>query len=156
MSTLAIYERLQAKGIIGPRDEHGNPRPYQEFPKQVRDAEGKLHIVRSAREELTIAATTPNASPADDPIIIGQNRLLQENVELRARLELLSMQSVGGSPETVKSAHLQEQHSAPAQLGLPLVSPKAPAPQHSESPAPIVDTSLPAGAKLGTPQRKGL
>src|ERR1700678_4411937 len=141
MSTLAIYERLQTKGIIGPRDEHGNPRPYQEFPKQVRDAEGRLHIVRSAREELTIAATTPNASPADDPIIVEQNRLLQENAELRARLELLSMSTAGGSPETVKSAHLQSQ-----QIPLPLTSPKAPAHStHSETPSPTVDTSLPAG-----------
>lgn len=131
MSTLAIYERLQAQGKIGPRDELGHTRPYQEFPKAVRDSSGASVIVHTAREELAVAAKVSdisNAAADADPIIAERNRLAKENDELRARLLLLQQEEV----KTISI--VQSTTAAPA-----VFSPKAP------------EDELPAGAKLGTP-----
>lgn len=149
MSTMAIYERMQAKGIIGPRDEHGHARPWQEWPKQVTGRDGKLVLVHSAREELALAAYSSESSAdaaASDPVIAERNKLAKENAELRARLEMLG----GGGTAGVTSVSLERAGTAVAATlsDLPphapkiALSPKAPT------------EGLPEGAKLGVPQVK--
>lgn len=152
MSTLAIYERLQAKGAIGPRDEQGHMRPWQEFPKAVQDANGTTVIVHSARQELEVRAKVAgevNAAADADPVIAERNRLARENDELRAQLQMLAAASAGqASPDALKSASLQIPIDPPAMPAGP-ISPPVPM-GTSQPPA----DGLPAGAKLGSPQVK--
>ncbi len=100
-----VYKRMQAEGKIGPYDENGRPRPYQEYPKLVR-VDGVAHKVHSAREEIALAASASvavDAAAPDDPVLLERNRLHKENEELRAQLELIAKQSAGAAVPGVKS-----------------------------------------------------
>ena len=137
MSSLAIYERLQAQGKIGPRDEQGHTRPYQEFPKAVTDANGNTVIVHSSRQQLEVAAKVAdisNAAADNDPVIAERNRLARENDELRAKLQLL--QQDGAQTRSISPIAVDE------------VSPPAPT---ELAAGPVPENGLPPGVTLGTP-----
>ena len=85
------YKRMQAEGKIGPFDAMGRPRPFAEYPKQVRNNAGKAVIVNSQREELAIAGeAVAGVAIADDPVLLERNRLAQENDDLRAQLAAIA------------------------------------------------------------------
>lgn len=90
---LNVYERLQREGKIGPRDENGVPRPFQEFPKRIDLADGSSKIVHSQREELAHAGMLAGALAApDDPVVGERNRLAQQVAEMQAANERLREQ----------------------------------------------------------------
>jgi hypothetical protein len=143
MSSLAIYERLQAQGKIGPRDELGHARPYQEFPKAVTDANGNTVIVHSSRQQLEVAAKVAdisNAAADADPIIAERNRLARENDELRAKLQLL--QQDGAQTLSVSPVQVAEQQKKDFLVNAAVAEAVSP-------PAPT--DGLPPGVTLGTP-----
>jgi hypothetical protein len=86
---LAVYQRMQAEGKIGPLDANGNARPFQEYPKWVTGKDGAKVIVNSKREELAVASEAPGAALAD-PVIAERNALAEENERLRAQLAALA------------------------------------------------------------------
>ena len=90
---LNVYERLQREGKIGPRDENGVPRPFQEFPKRVDLADGSSKIVYSQREELAYAGLIAGKdAPQDDPVVEERNRLALQVAEMQAANERLREQ----------------------------------------------------------------
>lgn len=118
---LAIYERMTKEGKIGPFDAQGRPRPYQEYPKAVRDASGAKRVVNSAREELAIAAET-GVQPeyaTDDPLIAERNAFAEENERLR-----LQLAAFAGAPVS-PPAGLRDVSAEPANAPPP-ISLKAP------------------------------
>lgn len=120
---LAIYERMTKEGKIGPFDAQGRPRPYQEYPKAVRDASGQKRVVNSAREELAIAAET-GVQPeyaTDDPLIAERNALAEENERLRLQLAALA-----GAPVSPPAGLRAVGPEEPAKVEP--ISPKAPTP----------------------------
>jgi hypothetical protein len=90
---LNVYERLQREGKIGPRDENGVPRPFQEFPKRIDLADGSSKIVLSQREELAFAGQIAGKGAAqDDPVVEERNRLAMQVAEMQAANERLREQ----------------------------------------------------------------
>jgi hypothetical protein len=106
---LAIYQRLTAEGKIGPFDAEGRPKPYQEYPKMVRDAAGTERIVHSQREELAVAADTSvqPSFPADDPLLRERDALAEENEKLRMQLAAIGGAAAPTAPLTAANVPIE-------------------------------------------------
>lgn len=116
---LEMYKRMEREGKIGPFDAEGRPRPWQEFPKQVRTADGGRAIVQSAREELAIAANaSPSPNAADDPLVAEKRRLEQENQDLRLQLAALAQSKPAAQAPSVMSPKAPALQVAPT-VGVP-------------------------------------
>lgn len=98
MSYLSTYQKMEREGKIGPTDEQGRLRPFQEYPKMIGKTErGVPIIVQSKRDELAhLAEHSPEAK--DDPVVARISQLADENASLRAQLAKLS-----GSQGTVST-----------------------------------------------------
>ncbi len=106
---LAIYQKLEKEGKIGPFDAQGRPRPRIEYPKQMRqpryelvrrpptpsDPQGIFDrvlvdpgvVVHSQREELAFLAEQGQDTTGQDPILDERNDLRKEVDSLRKQLE---------------------------------------------------------------------
>jgi hypothetical protein len=106
---LAIYEKLQKEGKIGPFDANGRPRAFVEYPKQMRqpryelvrraptpsDPQGTFDrvlidpgvVVWSQREELAFLSENGQDTTGQDPILDERNDLRKEVDALRKQLE---------------------------------------------------------------------
>lgn len=81
-----VYEALQREGKIGPfqmRDGQLAAKDYVEYPKWVRNAEGKSVIVKTLQEEIEVAGKV--APQANDPASVEKSAVLAELETLKAQ-----------------------------------------------------------------------
>lgn len=102
---LAIYEKMQKEGKIGPlmKDSNGQmvPRPFEEFPKWVKRRDGTSVLVQSRSEELRVTLEDPTTGPVEEA-------LEQENDVLKGRLAMLQRQLELANEQLAKQAEADE------------------------------------------------
>lgn len=76
------------------------PYKFAEYPKTVKDANGKRVTVKTQREELAIVAEAAASAP-HDPVVEQKNLLLDENARLKA--QIAAMQKGSLQPEAVQT-----------------------------------------------------
>lgn len=128
---LEIYKKLEKEGKIGRFDEAGRPRPFAEFPKQMRQPRYELVrrppttgepmgmferilvdpglVVHSQREELAYLAENGAEIRGQDPVLDERDDLRKQVADLRSQLEtaIAALQAKAGAyidPEAEKIA----------------------------------------------------
>lgn len=141
---LAVYTKLEKEGKIGRFDAAGRPRPFVEFPKQVRQPKFELVrrppnpgetqgmfervmvdpgvVVHSQREELAFLAENGAEVRGQDPVLDERDELRKEVKDLRAQLE----QAIAALQAKAQGMDAQKVLGDPREsVGMPATTPLA-------------------------------